>query len=584
MRLGRRPSLGLAVAVAWVAALALWLADAAGRGLPDGIDRVVVTAALVATAVAAGRAVLRPARGSRAERALLVLLALSLVLCFTGLDHEVAGRDFGDEGIYRATAERVNQEGQVLRPWFVYPHLLFYLDAVALWIAGLFQPAVDLLARLVYGVHGELPVATLVTRSVTALLGALLPWPVFVTARRVAGEGAAVAGAALAALSPLAVALAHLNLSDVASGFFAALAVAQASALLDRETRRDYLLAGLSAGLAAGAKYPAGLVAVAVAAPWLRRRLVERRMGWGLLWAAGAALAAFLATTPSLLAFPEAAFGGGADVLFGVRQYADRGWTGVVRGSNSLYYGGQLVAAFGVPALVLGVGGLAGLGRRELARLAWLLPFPLLHGALLLGLEMAVERNLLPVLGAVAAVLGCGLAGCWQLLGRLPLPRRARGAVGALLAARVLAWPAWATAAEVIRLARPTTREEAAAWIERNLPPGSFLVQEAYTPGLAPEWRFPARRPRSAARIPLEELEDGAYDFLFLAGGSYNRFLRPRNLEDPALEHFAARYRELFARYESVREWRPGRFQEGSELRLFRLDPALDRPAGLPVG
>ncbi|HEX6201006.1 MAG TPA: hypothetical protein VF150_12130, partial [Thermoanaerobaculia bacterium] len=90
---------------------------------------------------------------------------------------------------------------------------------------------------------------------------------------------------------------------------------------------------------------------------------------------------------------------------------------------------------------------------------------------------------------------------------------------------------------------------------------------------LDPEWRFPARRPRSAARLSMEEIEDPAHDFLFLAGGSYNRFLRARNLDDPALEHFAARYRQLFARYELVREWRPGRFQEGSELRLYRVDP-----------
>lgn len=565
--------LGAVAGAAWGVVVALWLADAAGRGLPDGFDRAAVAAALLASVAAAGRAVLRRARSGWPARALLVIVALSLALCFTGLGHEVTGRDFGDEGIYRAHAERVNAQGQILRPWFVYPHLLFYLDAVALWIAGLFQPAVDAFARLLYRVEGELAVATLVTRSVTALLGALLPVPVFVTARRAAGDLAAVAAAGLTALSPLAVGLAHLNLSDVAAGFFAAMAVMQASALLDREERRDYLLAGLWAGLAAGSKYPAGVVAVAIAALWLRWRLRERRMGWGLLWAGAAALAAFLATTPSLLAFPEAAFGGGTDVLFGFRQYAGGGWTGVVRASNSLYYGTHLATSYGWPAIVLGLAGLAGLGRRELHRLAWLLPFPVVHSGLLLGLEMAVERNLLPVLPMVSVVLGCGLAGGWRLVARLGLPSGARGAAAAVLAAGVLVLPVLATATEVVRLARPTTREEAAAWIQEHLPPGSFLVQEAYTPRLAPEWRFPARHPRFAARLSREDLEDPAYDFLFLAGGSYNRFLRPRNLNDPALEHFAARYRELFARYELVREWRRGRFQGGSELRLYRLDP-----------
>lgn len=564
----RRPSLVLVPA--WGLVLLLWLGDAAGHGLPDGFDRLAVAVVLLLSLAAGARGVLRRARGDRAVQVLLAVVALSAVLSFAGLAHEVTGRDFGDEGTYRAQAERINAEGQLLRPWFVYPHLLFYLDALGLWVAGLFQPAVDALARLLWGVEGELAVSVLVTRAITATLGALVPVPVFVTARRVAGAGAGVAAALLAALSPLAVEIAHLNLSDVAAASFVALAAMQTSALLDRETGRDYVFAGVWVGLAAGSKYPAGVVAVAVVALWVRWRIRERRMGWGLLWAGLASLAAFLATTPSLLAFPHAALGPSTDVLFGFRQYAHGGWTGVVRSSNSLYYGAQLTANYGLPALGLGLAGLAGLGRRRLGRLAWLLPFPVAHLLLLLNLEMAVPRNLLPVLPLISVVLGCGVAGGWSLLARLG---RARAPVAAALGVVFVAFPAFATAAEVVRLTRPTTREEAAAWIERNLPPGSFLIQEAYTPPLAPEWRFPTRHPRFAARLDRRDLEDPTYDFLFLAGGSYDRFLRGNNLDDPALEHFAVRYRAMFERYELVRIWVPGRFQEGTELRLYRLDP-----------
>jgi 4-amino-4-deoxy-L-arabinose transferase-like glycosyltransferase len=558
------------LAPAWAVVVLLWLVDAAGHGLPDGLDRVAVGAALLATLAVIARSAVRWSRERWAARVLLAIVILSALLCFVGLDHELTGRDFGDEGIYRAHAERINGEGQILRPWFVYPHLLFYLDAVALWIAGLFQPVVAALARLFYGVRDPLALSVLVTRTVTATLGALLPIPVFVTARRVAGDVAAVAAALLSALSPLAVDVAHLNLSDGAAAFFAALALMQASALLDRETTRDYVLAGIWAGLAAGAKYPAGVVAVAIVALWVRWRLRERRLGWGLVWAGAASLLAFLATTPSLIAFPHAAFGTETDVLFGFRQYAHRGWTGVVRASNSRYYGGQLAANYGLPALALGLAGLAGLRRRELGRLAWLLPFAAVDLALLLSLEMAVPRNLLAVLPLGSVALGCGAAGGWRLLARLG---RARAPVAAAAVVAFLALPAFATVAEVVRLARPTSREEAAAWIDRNLPPGSFVVQEAYTPRLEPEWRFPTRRPRFAIRIPREELESREYDFLFLAAGSYNRFLRAENLDDPALEAFAERYRRIFARYPLVREWSPGRFQDGTELRLYRLDP-----------
>lgn len=578
MRPPRDALFGILAFLACMAAVGLWLADALGRGAPPAISRLTVVLAAAALGAFGARWLARLWREDRGSRILLALALLSLVLCFVGLDHEVGGRGFADEGTYRAQAERINREGQLLRPWFVYPHLLFYLNALALWVAGLFQGAVDGLARLVYGVEGELAVSVLVTRSVTATLGALVPVPVFVAARRVAGLPAAVAAGALAALSPQVVEIAHQNLSDVTAAFFAALALMQATALLDGERTRDYVLAGVWAGLAAGSKYPAGVVAVAIVALWLRWRVRGRRPtwspaweGWGLLWAGLASLAAFLATTPSLLAFPQEALSGNTGLLFGARLYAEHGWAGVVRSSNTLYYGAQIAGNYGLPAVVLGLAGLAGLRRRELARLAWLLPFPVVHLILLATLEMAMERNLLPILPVCAIVLGSGLAGVWQWLGRTRFPGRLGVPAAALLVAAALVAPALATTTTVVRLARQTTREQAAAWIGENLPPGSFLVQEAYTPRLAPEWRFPARHPRFAIRLSREELEDGTYDFLFLSAGSYNRFLR--HADDPARAVQAERYRELFERYEPVRRWDPGRFRGGPELRLHRLDP-----------
>lgn len=578
MRPPRDGLLGTLAVLACLGAAGLWLADALGRGAPPAVSRLTVLLAAATLGFLGTRWLARLWRQDRGVRLLLALVLLSLVLCFVGLDHEVGGRAFADEGTYRAQAERINQEGQLLRPWFVYPHLLFYLNALALWVAGLFQPAVDGLARLVYGVEGEIAFSVLVTRSVTATLGALVPVPVFVAARRVAGLPAAVAAGALAALSPQVVEIAHQNLSDVAAASFAALALMQATALLDGERTRDYVLAGVWAGLAAGSKYPAGVVVVAIVALWLRWRVRERRptwsaawKGWGLLWAGLASLAAFLATTPSLLAFPQEALTGNTGLLFGARLYAEHGWAGVVRSSNTLYYAGQVVANYGLPAVILGLAGLAGLRRRQLTRLAWLLPFPAVHLGLLASLEMAMERNLLPILPVCAVVLGSGLAGVWRGLGRTRLPGRLGMSTAALLVTAALAVPAFATGTTVVRLARQTTREQAAAWIAHNLPPGSFLVQEAYTPRLAPEWRFPARHPRFAIRLSRDELEDGTYDFLFLSAGSYNRFLR--HADDPARAVQAERYRELFERYEPVRRWTPGRFRGGPELRLQRLDP-----------
>ena len=574
-RSGRLRATWIGLLAGGAATCAAWLATVLDHSPPLVAARLVVLATLAAGAAAAGAEIARLVRGrgsvsSVAGRWLLAILAVSLLSCLVGLGHEATGRDYGDEGIYLANAQRVN-DGWILRPNFIYPHLLYHLDAMALWIAGLFPGATAAVATA-WGVEGELATATLVCRFVTALLGALVVLPVFAIGRRLAGERAGLFGAALIAVSPLWTFHAHLNLSDVAGAVFATFCVAAVAALLHEECAGLYVVAGATAGLAAGGKYPAGVVAVAIVAAWIRWRWRTRRWSWGLVVAGGAALAVFLLTTPSLLAFPEAVVRGEGtkDLLFGVRQYATRGWTGVVHASNSLYYGEQLVRALGLPALVLGLAGTVGLGGEERRRLAWILVFPAIHLLLLVRMEMAVPRNLLPTLPVLAGVAGCGLAGLVRSTVRrvgAPLVPIAAG-----VAALALVGPAWATVREVVPLARPTTRELAVRWLQESLPPGSFLVREAYTPPLRPP--LFSRKPRFVSRLPPEVLRDPTHDFVLLASRAHSRFLEPRNLEQPRYAYHAERYREIFETFPLVKEFRPGPWRAGPVLQLHRVDPS----------
>lgn len=567
--------LGWVVGLGWAAVALLWLLDAAGRGLPTALDRLAAAATLAATAALALRGLRRLWCGEgpyapTACRMLLALLALSFAVHFIGLGHELTGRYFGDEGIYLARARRVN-DGQLLFSWFIYPHLLIYLDALALWLAGLFQPAVDLVGAILFGAREPQGPAALVTRWVTAGCGALTVLPIFAVARRIAGPLAAALAGLFAVLSPLYIEVAHLNISDVLGAFLATLVLVPVAALLDEERNRHYLLAGLLAGLAAGSKYPAGVAAVAVAPPFLRWRLRRRGWGAGLLWAALAAVAVFLATTPSLLAFPKAVFGGGADVLFGLRQYAQSGWTGVIRSSNTLYYLDQLRFTFGGPLLVLGMVGLTGLDRRTWGRLAWMLPFPVAYLLLMISMSMAVPRNLQAALPMLAVLLGVGVSGHLRWLDRLPA--RARRAAVALLLLVCLYLPARRTVVLLTQLARANTREVAAAWIYDNLPVGSFFIQEDYTPRLQPPHLYPSAKPRFVNRFTREQLRDPLFDFIFVASDAYGRFLDPDNLEDPYQDLNARSYQEIFETFEPVKDFEPGSLRRGPILRIFKVDP-----------
>ena len=588
---------GGSAAIALGVVVLLWLLDVAHHGLPRRLEQIAVAVAAILAAnwliVLARRLWRGDVLDRFAGRALVLVTLVSLVVQAIGLGHEIGGLYFADEGTFLAEARRINHE-RALRPWFVYPHFLYYWDALALWIADLGGSLVPAAARLVWGVEGELNVGALVTRCASAALAGLAAVPVFLGARRLVlgdaqgneavGARAGIVAALLLALSPTFLEVSHLNISDVPAAFFTACTAYGVTLLLARPTAWRYAWTGVAAGLAAGSKYPAGVVAVAILAAWLRHVVARRRLDAGLLWAALAALAAFVLVTPSLLAFPGAVFGGEgqADILFGARLYSRSAWQGIVRQSNALYYLVELARALGWPALAFGTAGIAALSREVRRRLAWALVFPAVFLILLLTLEVALRRNLMPALPFLALGLGVGASGAADRLAA----RLGRPAMAAAAAVAILLSPALASGALLTRHSRASTREEAAAWMRAHLPPGSFLVQEQYTPLVAPEERFPARRPRVAARLEHGVLRDPAHDYLLLSSATYQRYLEPKNLENLANEVIAQRYREIFSSYPLVREWTPGRLQDGPALRLYRLDPEtpdLATPRRLPA-
>lgn len=591
------PGTGFLGRVAWAAAalwallLLAWFLDITGRLHAPQVGAAVAILAVLATLGWLGgllRTALR-AGGERRARAIalsaVVLLALAVRLA--GISHEASGRYYADEGTYYHHASKID-EGEILRRSFVYPHLTYYLDAITLWTAGLFPGTVARLGEMAFGLDDPLAVSWVLLRLVVALLGALTAVPVFLLARRLAGLPGGVAGAALLIFSPLYNAGSHLNTCDVPSAFFATLCLLGAARLLDGESTRGYVLAGVAAGLAAVSKYPAGLSAVAIVAVWLRWRIVRRNFSWGLLWAGLAALAAFVGAMPSLLAYPDIAFGGGHGMFFGVHQYGRGGWIGVVKESNGLFYLENLAESFGWPALVAGLAGLALLGRERLGRLLWLLPFPALYWLLICSMNMVVKRNLYPALPALAAFLGAGLGALVAFAWR---PRRdSANAAGTAATARpaaltlalrgsavlvVLACftlPVWATAEQAAGLIQPTTREQAAGWIRQHLPPGARIVKEAYTPELDPR-EFAMLENRFAGRFTLEELRDGDNDYLLLAGDAYQRFLNPELTVKPHQRQIAQRYQAILDGWHPIEEWFPSDTRLGPILKLYRLEP-----------
>lgn len=558
----------------WVSLVVLWLLDVtsgARGGIYAALGRFTLPLAGIVTLWWVGSQLRRHLKASPTRLRWLLpgLLGLSFAIRFVGVDHEVFERAYRDEGTYYHHADQINQ-GEWKRFSFVYPHFLYYLDGFSLWLAGLFPEAWHGLASSLFGVEEHLARSWLILRFVAALISALVVLPVFRIAEALGGALAGAFGSLLVIFSRLFNDGSHLFIADVPSAVFATFSLWFCARLLAQERRRDYLLAGLFAGLAAATKYPAGLVAVAIVAAWLKGRLASRRFTWDLLWSGLASLATFIACMPTFLLYPRIALFGDRGMLFGVRQYAKGGWIGVMPESNWQYYGGELAASFGLAALILGLIGLLTRGRHRRPQLLWLLAFPVAYLLLVGSMNMVVRRNLFPALPALAAVLGIGLAALVYPIARLRNPWSTIAAVTLSLA--VLAQPVTWASSDTLALARPSTRDVASRWIEENLPPGSGIIKESYTPRLDSN-HFALRQSRFVARIPLEEIRRPHHDFLLLARPAYQRFLDGGELRKDHHHEFGRRYREILATFPKVKEFAPGVGRRGAWLELYQIPP-----------
>jgi len=531
--------------------------------------------AVAAVAVAAKSAL---GSGNRQHQLLALALAMSFVVRLVGVDHEVDERAYRDEGTYYHHATKIN-EGEVLRFSFVYPHLTYYLDAFTLWLTDLYPEAWKTLAGGIYGVSEELARSWLALRLTAALVSALAVVPVFFMGLWLSGLFAATAASALLVFSPLFNDGSHLIISDAPSGVFATICLAFVCRLLKKETLRDYLLAGLAAGLAAGTKYPAGVVAIAIIAVWVRHRLRERQFSWSLLWAGLASFATFVAVSPTMAFYPRLAILGERGVLFGVRQYSKGGWIGVMPESNTLYYGGELVASFGLPALLLGAVGLLLLPRGQRGPVLWMAVYPVAFLALIGSMNMVVLRNLYPVVPILAVLLGVGLASLSYRLRPWVQERFGEGGAKlavASLAVLAMAIPIRTTALQAVALAQPSTRNVTAQWVQENVPQGAAILKESYTPRLNPAFHA-LRQSRFAGRIPVDEIRQTA-DLLILAKPAYHRFLDPEERTKEHHEVFAARYEEILSTFEPVVDFPPTATRRGPWLEVYRVPPQDTAP------
>jgi 4-amino-4-deoxy-L-arabinose transferase-like glycosyltransferase len=454
--------------------------------------------------------------GPRGSAALAAIVALAAALRLVGIEY---GLPFGgllnpdEQNIVPRAWAMVHGAGPDPH-WFDYPTLLLYV--LAPFQAWQDEPSY-LTARLIVVAFG--------------LAAVVAAWWL---GRAAYGRTAGLVAAAAVAVETIGVAYSHMAVTDVP--MTALIAASLALAVTGRLE-----LAGLAAGLAASAKYPAVfLVVPLVVAGWGR----WRRLGYSL----AAAVAVFLATSPYVLVHPHEAW----EDATRVQRLAHDGWLGFEHDSFALFsFTGKLWEGFG-PAFAIGVAGLVLALRRRTRTDLILASFVLAYLVDLLTLRAHFDRYVLPLVPALAA-----LAGRQRVLAPLTL--------GLLIVPLV-----WAIGDDV-RLTRTDTRAVAHSWIVAHVPPHARIAAESSTPpleghpivGLAlPGPGRPFDHDRVVSRLRAQGVR-----YALVTGAIADRVLAARD-RYPREARF---YDQLRAQAKRVYHVEPGHGLTGPWVSLYRL-------------
>jgi hypothetical protein len=320
--------------------------------------------------------------------------------------------------------------------------------------------------------------AFLTGRLLVVLLAGLTLVAVYLAGRRLFDRRAGLVAAALLATAFLPVLYAKHAVNDTVTLLPLTVGLVACLSAWERGRGRDWLLAGAAVGSATAVKYTAGaaLVTVVLAAAYRLRQDGQLGAVRNLVLAAAAFVAAYLALNPySLLSY---------DVfLRQVLHQADVAGGFAKLGHDdvpaALYYLWTLTWGLGWAPLAAATAGAVASLRAEWRRGLLVAAFPVVLFWCLAIQARFFGRWLLPAYPALVLFAGYAVA---RLPGALRLPAWARPAAVAAVTA-VLALQGVLASTHVGRvLGRTDTRELAAGWLAANLPRGTRMVIEPFTP------------------------------------------------------------------------------------------------------
>lgn len=498
-----------------------------------------------------------------------LILLTALLLRLWGVNYDLPYIYHPDEPGYIAISQNIFKTGDLNPHFFNYPSLFFYINAISYIpyylfgkLTGVFHTPSDILPpiSLAMGVtQAQMPTTVLLGRVITICFGVGTAGLTYFAGKQITGRTAVgLLASLMVAISPTNVLHSRFITPDTFVTFFATASLLASILVYQQGKTWQYIIAGICVGLTASSKYNGGLIILPLLlAHFLRygkTAFKQPELYLALLFCG----VGFLATTPYAI-LDSAEFLN--DFKFEVQHYST-GHAGM-EGNTLEWYLNYMWKTGGGLYLLAFSGVLYGFISRP-KETSLLSVFPLVYFAFISRFVVRNDRTFLPL------TTFSYLLAAWFLMLVFDKLRKAQKeslrrlflAVFAGLLIAVLALPISKTIADTRSLTTVNSRETARIWIDNNLPPGSKIAIESYSPFVNPS-RFSVQ---GFGRIIDHEPEwyiGQGFDYLVFSQGMYGRFYQ----EPERYESEISQYNNFFRQFYLVKKFTDG----GYEVRVYRV-------------
>jgi 4-amino-4-deoxy-L-arabinose transferase-like glycosyltransferase len=506
---------------------------------------------------------------SKKKNAILLIILIALSIRLWGISYDLPYIYHPDEPWPIRISYLMLKTGDFNPHFFDWPSFVIYINLLiqavyyfmgrlfGFWVSpGDISPLVELTMGVTYSPS---PIIVLLGRIVTIGFGVgtvvITIWAGEKLTHK--AEVGLLAGMMMA-ISPTNVYLNRFITPDSYATFFITAAFLASILILQQGKTWAYIIAGICFGLAASSKYNGALVVVVLlASHFLRNGLLGYR-DYRLYLALFLGVLAFILTTPyAILDFP--AFYAG--LQFNSQHYST-GHAGM-EGNTLQWYLEYLWKTTGPISLMAVLGIVLGVYARAKEKIL-LAVFPVLYFILINRFVVRNDRTLMPITPFLFLLAASFLV---YLFGRAnvvqsKILRKVCISVLASLTAAIPVFLISETITDTLQLTTTNSRETARIWIANNLPVGTKIAIESYSPFVDPVHFSVQGVWRIIDHNPEWYIENG-FEYLVFSQDTYERFYREPDRYSPEI----SQYNSFFDRFVLTKMFTDG----GYEVRVYKV-------------